>query len=78
MKLDTARIKRLRVSLEMEIKRYKSLNWMDGSMPESRHSKQKHYSIFLSRDVKRVTNHGRLRSILIETMEGMPCCRGMF
>ena len=27
MRLDTARIKRLRVCQDMEIKRYKSLNW---------------------------------------------------
>ena len=41
----------------------------------------KHNSIFMSRDVARVTHHGRQWNILTETMEGMPCCpccRGMF
>ena len=34
MRWDTARIKRLRVRQEMEIKRYKSLNWIGLELPE--------------------------------------------
>ena len=32
----------------------------------------------MSRDVARVMHHERQWNILSKTMEGMPCCRGMF
>ena len=43
-----------------------------------RRSKQKHNLIFITRDIAKVTHHRRQGSILMETVEGMPCCRGMF